>query len=144
MTRHLSISSSVLLIAAALLSATPALARPRVSFGSKRISPKTARSGGQVVASLRVAARGGASVSSVRLRLVRTGVAPTVVAMTAAGNGSWSQRVTLPVNFSGRSVLVHVWADAQTSLGLKSTKLGIVKLQSTTVDPNLPPPPPPI
>lgn len=138
---------AVALLSAAILpfaGLTPALAaKPRVTFPRKVLSPKTAKGGASVTALVRVAATGGATVSSVTLRLVRGGTQLSSTAMNRSGS-DWSRSFSAPANTGAKSANVDVWADAQTSLGLKSTKIGTLKVSPSPVDPNSPPPPPPI
>lgn len=139
-------------MAAALMSAAilPFLAAmplqaavPRVAFSRAALTPRTVKSGSNVTARVTVNPTGGATVTSVNLRLVRSGSADTTIALSRSGN-VWSKTFGSPANYSGKAMSVTVWADAQTSIGVKSYRMGVLKVNTTTIDPNLPPPPPPI
>jgi hypothetical protein len=119
-------------------------ATPQVKFSSKHLSPTSVKSGASVLASVKVTTKGGATVSSVSLRIVATGKVFPVYTMDAGSGGKWSKRFPSPSNFGTSNLSVAVWADAQTSLGVQSVKLGTLKIRPTPVDPNSPPPPPPI
>ena len=116
--------------------------KPKVQFSNPKLSASTVASGGSVTASIVVKPTGGATVSSVTLRVVKSSPAITS-AMTASGT-KWSKGFTAPSNISGKTLSVDVWADAQTSLGARSSKIGTLKVKTGTIDPNSPPPPPPI
>lgn len=131
-----------------LLGLPPALAAkkkaaPKVKLSSPKLSTKSAKGGAQVRAQVVVQATGGATVSTVNLRIVRTGASASSASMSPSGK-RWTGSFSAPANYSGRTVNVDVWADAQTSLGVKSLKVGTLKVASTAIDSNSPPPPPPI
>lgn len=126
------------------LTTAAAAATPQVKFTSKHVSPTSVKGGASVLASVKVTTKGGATVSSVSLRFVASGQVFPVYAMDAGSGGKWSKRFNAPSNFGKSNLSVAVWADAQTSLGVKSVKLGTLKIRPTPVDPNAPPPPPPI
>ena len=117
--------------------------KPKIQFSNPKLSSNTVASGANVTASIVVRPTGGATVSSVILRLVKSGSPATTSAMTAVGT-KWSKSFGAPSNLSGKTVNVDVWADAQTSLGARSSKIGTLKVKTGTIDPNSPPPPPPI
>jgi hypothetical protein len=125
--------------------ATAAMAAaPQVKFTSKQLTPKTVKAGASVLASVKIATKGGATVSGVSLRFVGAGQVYPVYAMALGSGGRWSKRFTAPVNYGKTNLSLQVWADAQTSLGIRSVKIGQLKVRPTPVDPNAPPPPPPI
>lgn len=137
------LTSAAILPLSLVLPGVAAPPKPKVAFSNPKLSAATVASGGSVTASIVVKPTGGASVSSVTLRVVKSGSPNATSAMSQAGT-KWSKTFGAPSNFSGKTVNVDVWADAQTSLGARSSKIGTVKVKSTTVDPNSPPPPPPI
>lgn len=140
-------ASLCMLLSCAGLGLYPAAAarpRPQVRFGARSLTPKTARGGNSVTVTVQVIATGGATISGVNLRFSGLSGAPTGAALSPGPRNRWTGRFTVPANTSSRAVSLSVWADAQTSLGTRSVKVGAVKVQPTPVDPNLPPPPPPI
>lgn len=142
---------AAVLVPAALLSlcaVTPSFAqrrRPRANVTLTRpvLTPKTVKGGANITARVTITATGGATVNSVSLRLDRAGATSSFVSMSAAGR-VWTATFSAPANFSGRAFNMSVVAIAQTSVGQKAVKLGVVKVNSTPLDPNSPPPPPPI
>jgi hypothetical protein len=143
------------LLAAALMTAAilpvalsmPAAAKKKagVKFGTKSVTPKTVPGNNPTVnVSVVVTPSGGATVSGVTVRSVRSGGPGATSAMTAAGTKWTKNGLQLPANTTGKDVNVDIWADANTSAGKFSTKIGTVKQGVSVVDPNSPPPPPPI
>ena len=118
--------------------------KPKVKFSKAKLSAKTVKGGATVRADVNVIGLNGATVSSVSLRLVRSGAAASSSAMSHTGGGNYTRNFSAPGNSSTRNVTVSVYADAQTSLGAKSYKIGTIKVEPTPVDSNSPPPPPPI
>jgi len=143
------------LMAAALLSAgilsvalmRPALAAPGVKWGAKSVTPKTVPgNNAKVNVSVVATPTGGATVTGVSIRVIRGGSISASSSLQSVGKNKWGKTgVSLPANFTGATVLVDIWADAQLSSGtVKSTKVGTVKVTSATLDQTTPPPPPPI
>ena len=148
------------LVAAALIAAVilpmglagPAMAKkkkpkgPNVSFGSITLTPKTVPgNAAKINVGVTVTPTGGATVSSVTLRVLRGSTPAASSGLSPAGTNRWGKtNVSLPANCSGQTVNVDVYADASTNVGTKSQKLGTVKITSSVLDPNSPPPPPPI
>jgi hypothetical protein len=118
--------------------------KPGIKFTAKKLTPKTAPGGRSASASVRIVASGGLGVTAVSLRLQRAGSVTSLSAMTHAGNGNWRRTFTVPAQYTGKSAIMEVWVDAQTTIGPRSTRLGSIKVMPTVVDPNTPPPPPPI
>src|SRR4051812_7073988 len=113
-----------------LLALTASLAdaaQPQVKFTSHRLTPTTVRAGASVLASVKTKPTGGASVSSVSLRFVGTGQVYPVYTMESGPGGSWTKRFTAPVNYGKSNLSLAVWADAQTSVGIRSVKIGQLK-----------------
>ena len=141
-------------LAAALLSAAilpfvgmapvAAAKKPKVKFSNARLSAKTVKAGATVRADVTAIGQNGATVSSVSLRLVRSGAGAQSTGMSSLGNGAWMKNFTAPSNTGPKKVSVSVYADAQTSIGPKSYKIGTIKVEPTPIDSNSPPPPPPI
>jgi hypothetical protein len=137
------LTSAAILPLSLVLPGVAAPPKPKITFSSQKLSAGTVASGGSVTASIVVKPTGGATVSSVTLRVVKSGAPSTTSAMSQSGT-RWSKAFTAPSNTSGKTASVDVWADAQTSLGAKSSKIGTLKVKTGTIDPNSPPPPPPI
>jgi hypothetical protein len=137
------LTSAAILPLGLALPVVAAKPKPKVQFSNPKLSAGTVASGGNVTASIVVKPTGGASVSSVILRLVKSG-SPNITSSMSQVGTKWSKGFTAPSNISGKMVNVDVWADAQTSLGARSSKIGTLKVKTGTVDPNTPPPPPPI
>lgn len=117
---------------------------PKVKFSNPKLSAKTVKAGTSVQADVVVTPLNGATVSGVSLRLVRSGANASSSAMAAVPAPNWRKTFSAPSNTSPKSVSVSVYADAQTSIGVKSFKIGTLKVESTPIDSNSPPPPPPI
>ena len=138
------LGSLVLLCLVGSLAEGASAATPQVKFTSTHLAPTSVKSGASVTASVKITTKGGATVSSVSVRFVGSGQVFPVYAMDAGSGGKWSKRFPAPSHFGSSNLSVAVWADAQTSLGIKSVKLGQLKIKPIPIDPNAPPPPPPI
>lgn len=143
-TRVLAVGTAALALGLCLDTAEAARAKPRVSFSTRKVTPKTSPGGASAVATVKVISKGGAQVSQLSLRLVGAGATSGGLAMQPQSGGRWTRTFTLPANPGTKPVTLQVWADAQTSLGARSVKIGQVKVLPSPVDPSLPPPPPPI
>lgn len=127
-------------------SAGAAPRRPGVSFGAARITPRrVGGSGGPVSLSIRITARGtGINSASARATIRGAGAASGPTA-TLLGNGSvYTGSVTIPFNPSRRATQADFFVTVTTDRGTFSKRVGQVTINGSDVDPNGPPPPPPI